>query len=127
MEKHIINTINAPAAIGPYSQAVWAGDLLYTSGQVALIPESGEMDNASLETETHRVMGNLKAILTEAEMSFDNVIKVTIYIKDMNDFAQINTIYASYLTQPYPARETVEVARLPKDAKIEISVVANRK
>lgn len=126
MTKQIINTTNAPAAIGPYSQAVWAGDLLYTSGQVALIPESGDMDNANLTTETHRVMSNLKAILIEAGLTFDQVIKSTIYIKDMNDFAEINTIYASYLSQPYPARETVEVARLPKDAKIEISVVAKR-
>jgi 2-iminobutanoate/2-iminopropanoate deaminase len=126
MNKQIINTPNAPAAIGPYSQAVWAGDLLYTSGQVALIPESGEMDNANLAAETHRVMGNLKALLTEAGLSFDHVIKATIFIKDMNDFAEINGIYASYLSQPYPARETVEVARLPKDAKIEISVVAKK-
>lgn len=126
MSKQIINTTNAPAAIGPYSQAVWAGDLLYTSGQVALIPESGDMDNANLTTETHRVMSNLKAILIEAGLTFNQVIKSTIYIKDMNDFAEINTIYASYLSQPYPARETVEVARLPKDAKIEISVVAKR-
>ncbi len=124
--KEIINTTNAPAAIGPYSQAVWAGDLLYTSGQVALIPDSGEMDNESLESETHRVMKNLAALLAEAGLGFEHVIKASIFIKDMNDFAKINEIYASYLKQPYPARETVEVARLPKDAKIEISVVAKR-
>jgi 2-iminobutanoate/2-iminopropanoate deaminase len=124
--KEIINTKNAPAAIGPYSQAVWAGDLLYTSGQVALIPETGEMDNQSLETETHRVMKNLSALLEEAGLSFNHVIKVSIFIKDMNDFAKINEIYASYLTEPYPARETVEVARLPKDARIEVSVVAKK-
>jgi 2-iminobutanoate/2-iminopropanoate deaminase len=126
MNKSIIDTTNAPAAIGPYSQAVWAGDLLYTSGQVALIAENGEMDNANLESETHRVMKNLDSILSEAGLSFNHVIKSTIYLKDMNDFTQINEIYASYLAQPYPARETVEVARLPKDAKIEISVVAKR-
>jgi 2-iminobutanoate/2-iminopropanoate deaminase len=124
--KEIINTKNAPAAIGPYSQAVWAGDLLYTSGQVALIPETGEMDNQSIETETHRVMKNLTALLAEASLGFEHVIKVSIFIKDMNDFAKINEIYASYLKEPYPARETVEVARLPKDARIEISVVAKR-
>lgn len=124
--KEIICTQKAPAAIGPYSQAVWAGELLYTSGQVALIPESGEMDNHSLETETHRVMKNLSAILEKAGLSFDHVVKATIYIKDMNDFTKINEIYASYLKEPYPARETVEVARLPKDARIEISVVARR-
>ena len=124
--KNIINTSSAPAAIGPYSQAVWAGDLLYTSGQVALIPESGEMDNADIESETHRVMKNLKALLTEAGLNFEHVIKATIFIKDMNDFSKINGIYASYLSEPFPARETVEVARLPKDARIEISVVAKK-
>lgn len=124
--KQIINTKHAPAAIGPYSQAVWAGDLLYTSGQVALIPETGEMDNLNLETETHRVMKNLTALLSEAGLSFEHVIKASIFIKDMNDFAKINEIYASYLREPYPARETVEVARLPKDARIEISVVARK-
>jgi len=122
----IINTKNAPAAIGPYSQAVWAGDLLYTSGQVALIPENGAMDNQSLENETHRVMKNLEAILIEAKLSFNHIIKASLFIKDMNDFARINEIYASYLREPYPARETLEVARLPKDARIEISIVAKR-
>ncbi len=126
MNKSIVNTTNAPAAIGPYSQAVWAGDLLYTSGQVALIAESGEMDNSNLATETHRVMKNLQEILSASGLNFDHVIKSTIYIKDMNDFVEINSIYSSYLEQPYPARETVEVARLPKDARIEISVVAKK-
>ena len=126
MTKSIINTSKAPAAIGPYSQAVWAGNILFTSGQVALIAESGEMDNATIETETHRVMTNLKALLHEAGLSFDHVIKATIFIKDMNQFQIINGIYSSYLNEPYPARETVEVARLPKDAMIEISVVAQK-
>jgi len=126
MTKSIINTSKAPAAIGPYSQAVWAGNILFTSGQVALIAESGEMDNATIETETHRVMTNLKALLHEAGLSFDHVIKATIFIKDMNQFQIINGIYSSYLNEPYPARETVEVARLPKDAMIEISVVAKK-
>lgn len=124
--KEIINTQQAPAAIGPYSQAVWAGDTLFTSGQIALIAESGVMDNACLEDETHRVMHNLKALLGAAGLGFQHVIKASIFIKDMNDFAQINEIYASYLTEPYPARETVEVARLPKDARIEISVIAKK-
>jgi 2-iminobutanoate/2-iminopropanoate deaminase len=93
---------------------------------VALIPETGLMDNNDLCTETHCVMRNLNAILKEAGLSFDHVIKATIFIKDMNDFAKINEIYASYLKEPYPARETVEVARLPKDARIEISVVAKK-
>lgn len=124
--KEIINTKKAPSAIGPYSQAVWAGDFLFTSGQIALIPETGEMDNQSIEAETHRVIKNLTALLEEAGLSFHQVIKVSIFIKDMNDFTKINEIYASYLQEPYPARETVEVARLPKDARIEISVVAKR-
>lgn len=124
--KEIISTKKASAAIGPYSQGVWAGDLLYTSGQVALIPETGEMDNQSLETETHRVMKNLSALLDEAGLSFNDVIKASIFIKDMNDFGKINEIYAAYLQEPYPARETVEVARLPKDARIEISIVAKK-
>jgi len=124
--KKVISTKKAPVAIGPYSQGVWAGDLLYTSGQVALIPETGEMDNQSIETETHRVMKNLSALLNEAGLSFQHMIKTSIFIKDMNDFGKINEIYASYLEEPYPARETVEVARLPKDAKIEISIVAKK-
>lgn len=126
MNKPIVQTTHAPAAIGPYSQAVWAGDLLYTSGQVALIPESGDMDNATIEAETHRVMKNLGAILTEAGLTYNHIVKATIFIKDMNDFAKINEIYSSYLSKPYPARETVEVARLPKDARIEVSVVAKK-
>lgn len=124
--KYIIQTDSAPTAIGPYSQAVWAGNLLYTSGQVALIPDSGQMDNANLASETHRVMQNLQAILSAAGLNFNHVIKTSIFIKNMDDFAEINTIYAQYLEQPYPARETVEVARLPKDARIEISMVAQK-
>lgn len=126
MSKKVIKTPHAPAAIGPYSQAVWADNLLYTSGQVALIPESGDMDNGSIEDETHRVMKNLSAILEASELNFQHIIKATIFIKDMNDFSKINEIYASYLQEPYPARETVEVARLPKDARIEISIIAKK-
>lgn len=126
MSKKIINTPHAPAAIGPYSQAVFAGDILYTSGQICIIAETGALDNASITTETHRVMKNIEAILAEAQLTFNHIIKSTIFIKDMNDFAIINDIYSSYLQQPFPARETVEVARLPKDVRIEISVVAHR-
>jgi 2-iminobutanoate/2-iminopropanoate deaminase len=124
--KEIINTKNAPGAIGPYSQAVWAGDMLLMSGQIALNPETGVMENESLETETHRVMKNIAGILEAADMNYSNILKASIYIKDMNEFAQINEIYASYLKEPYPARETVEVARLPKDARIEISIIAKK-
>lgn len=124
--KEIINTKNAPSAIGPYSQAVWAGDMLLMSGQIALNPESGAMENESLASETHRVMKNIAGILEAAGMDYSNILKASIFIKDMNEFAQINEIYASYLQEPYPARETVEVARLPKDARIEISIIAKK-
>lgn len=124
--KEIINTKNAPSAIGPYSQAVWAGDLLLMSGQIALNPETGVMENESLASETHRVMKNIAGILEAAGMNYSNILKASIFIKDMNEFSQINEIYASYLQEPYPARETVEVARLPKDARIEISIIAKK-
>lgn len=126
MSNKIVQTSSAPSAIGPYSQAVWAGDLLYTSGQVALHPETGEMCNENLAQETHQVMKNLTMVLQAAGLSWNQVIKTTIYIMDMNAFSEINEIYASYLSAPFPARETVQVARLPKDAKIEISVVAQK-
>jgi 2-iminobutanoate/2-iminopropanoate deaminase len=124
--KKIINTSNAPKAIGPYSQAVWAGDLLFLSGQIALCPETGAFLNSSLEEESHQVMKNIKSILNAAEMDYQNIIKTSIFLKDMNDFAEVNQIYASYLAEPFPARETVEVARLPKDARIEISIIAKK-
>jgi 2-iminobutanoate/2-iminopropanoate deaminase len=124
--KKIINTSNAPKAIGPYSQAVWAGDLLFLSGQIALCPETGEFLNSSLEEESHQVMKNIKSILNAAEMDYQNIIKTSIFLKDMNDFVAVNQIYASYLSEPFPARETVEVARLPKDARIEISIIAKK-
>jgi 2-iminobutanoate/2-iminopropanoate deaminase len=124
--KKIINTSNAPKAIGPYSQAVWAGDLLFLSGQIALCPETGAFLNSSLEEESHQVMKNIKSILNAAEMDYQNIIKTSIFLKNMNDFAEVNQIYASYLSEPFPARETVEVARLPKDARIEISIIAKK-
>jgi 2-iminobutanoate/2-iminopropanoate deaminase len=124
--KEIINTKNAPSAIGPYNQAVWAGDILLMSGQIALNPETGAMENESLASETHRVMKNIAGILEAAGMDYSNILKASIFIKDMNEFVQINEIYASYLQEPYPARETVEVARLPKDARIEISIIAKK-
>ncbi len=124
--KNIINTKNAPAPIGPYSQAVLNNTILYTSGQIALDPFSGELKMSSIIEETTMVMENLKAVLTEAEMTFDNVFKVSIFITDMNDFAAINKIYATYFDENNaPARETVQVAALPKNVNVEISMMAS--
>lgn len=125
MEKQIINTKNAPAPIGPYNQAIKSGNLLFVSGQIALNPDTNQLVQDDIKTETHQVMKNLSAILTEAGMTFNNVLKTTIFIMDMNDFAQINEVYGSYFTGDYPARETVQVAGLPKGVNVEISVVAS--
>jgi 2-iminobutanoate/2-iminopropanoate deaminase len=124
--KTIINTNNAPAPIGPYNQAVKVGDMLFTSGQIALNPETGELNTNDIVDETKLVMANIGAILEEAGMNFSDVVKSTIFIKDMNQFATINKVYGSYFTENEPARETVEVARLPKDVNIEISVIASK-
>jgi 2-iminobutanoate/2-iminopropanoate deaminase len=125
--KTIIFTENAPQPIGPYSQAVVIDNTLYTSGQIAINPESGELVIADISSETEQVMQNLKAVLAAAEMSFENVIKVTIYIIDMNDFGKINSIYGNYFNEKTaPARETVQVACLPKNVSIEISLIAKK-
>ncbi len=123
--KKIIFTDKAPAPIGPYSQAVLSGNTLYTSGQIALHPETGELVLDDIETETKQVMENMQAVLEAAGMKFDNVIKATIFISDMNDFAKINGVYGSYFTEENaPARETVQVAKLPKNVNVEISMIA---
>lgn len=125
--KKIIETSKAPAPIGPYSQAVMFDDTLYTSGQIGINPETGNLviDNITIETE--QVMKNLKAVLEEAQMNFDNVLKATIYIKNMDDFQDINSVYGSYFDEANaPARETVQVARLPKDVNVEISFLARK-
>ncbi len=123
--KRIITTKNAPAPIGPYNQAILNGNILYTSGQIALDPETGKLVTEDIKTETKVVMENLQAILSEAGMTFDNVLKSTIFISDMNNFAAINEVYASYFDErTAPARETVEVANLPKFVNVEISVIA---
>ncbi|AFD08478.1 RidA family protein [Solitalea canadensis] len=122
--KVIVNTTNAPAPIGPYSQAVWAGNILFVSGQIAIDPETNEVLTGDVANETRQVMKNLAAILKEAGLSFDNVVKTGIFLKSMADFAVVNEIYGSYLSGNYPARETVEVAGLPKNVSVEISVVA---
>jgi 2-iminobutanoate/2-iminopropanoate deaminase len=125
--KTIINSTQAPAPIGPYNQAVLAGNLLYTSGQIALDPVSMELVLDSIEAETTQVMKNLQAVLATADMSFEQVIKTTIFITDMADFAKINAIYATYFNEKTaPARETVQVAGLPKNVNIEISMIAMR-
>jgi 2-iminobutanoate/2-iminopropanoate deaminase len=123
--KKIIFTDKAPAPIGPYNQAVLVGNALYTSGQIALNPSTMELVLDTIEIETKQVMENLKAVLEAAEMTFENVVKTTIFIMDMNDFAKINSIYGSYFNEKTaPARETVQVAGLPKSVNVEISMLA---
>lgn len=124
MKKQVIQTTNAPAAIGPYSQAVRAGDLLFVSGQIPLDPKTGELVRTGVADETKRVLENLKAILEAAGGSFGDVVKTTIFLKDMNNFSTVNEVYGTYFPQPFPARATVEVARLPRDVNVEIEVVA---
>ncbi|MFV5699956.1 RidA family protein [Flavobacterium sp. ZT3R17] len=123
--KQIIFTENAPAPIGPYNQAVLKGNTLYTSGQIAIDPATGELITETIEAETEQVMQNMKAVLEAAGMTFENVVKTTIFIMDMNDFGKINTIYGSYFNEKTaPARETVQVACLPKNVNVEISMIA---
>ena len=122
--KNIVETKNAPTPIGPYSQAVKVGNTLYTSGQIAINPKTGELEIDSIELETHQVMNNMKSVLNEANMTFDDVIKTSIFILNMDNFSRINEIYGQYFTNNFPARETVEVVRLPKDVNIEISMIA---
>lgn len=122
--KKIVSTTNAPAAIGPYSQAILAGGTLYISGQIPVNPATGELVEG-IENETHQVMKNLEAILKEAGLTFKNVVKASIFLKSMDDFATVNEIYASYLdTASFPARETVQVSCLPKNVNVEISMIA---
>lgn len=124
MKKQVIQTANAPAAIGPYSQAVRAGDLLFVSGQIPLDPKTGELVKSGVADETKKVLENLKAILEAAGASFGDVVKTTIFLKDMNNFSVVNEVYGSFFPQPFPARATVEVARLPRDVNVEIDVIA---
>jgi 2-iminobutanoate/2-iminopropanoate deaminase len=122
--KKIIFTDKAPAPIGPYSQAVAFGNMLYTSGQIALHPETGELVTGDIETETKQVMENMKAVLEAAGTTFENVIKSTIFISNMDDFAKINGVYGAYFNEKTaPARETVQVAKLPKNVNVEISMI----
>jgi 2-iminobutanoate/2-iminopropanoate deaminase len=121
--KKIITSKNAPAPIGPYSHGVSHGNMLFVSGQVGKHPETGNIPS-DVENQAHQVMANLKAILTDGGMDFSNVVKTTIFLKDLNDFAKVNAIYGSHFSGDYPARETVEVSRLPLDVLVEISVIA---
>jgi len=118
--KKIINTPDAPAPIGPYNQAVLSDNMLFISGQIALIPGTSDLANADIATEANQVMKNLKAILTEAAMDFSNVVKTTIFLSDMSLFAEVNGIYGSYFADSYPARETVAVKGLPKNVNVKI-------
>ena len=126
MNKTVVNSINAPAPIGPYSQAISAGGFLFVSGQVAIDPASGELVTSSIEAETKQVMNNLNAVLKEAGYDFSHVVKTTIFLSDMSHFATVNQVYAQYFMAEFPARETVAVKGLPKNVNVEISMIAYR-
>lgn len=126
MEKQIVQTKNAPQPIGPYNQAIIANDTLYISGQICIDPATGNLKNRDIQEETHQVMQNLKAILNEAGFKFNNVVKTTIFITDMNRFGEINEVYGKYFDREFPARETVQVSALPKFVNVEISMIAVR-
>ncbi|HET8828419.1 MAG TPA: RidA family protein [Pelobium sp.] len=122
--KRIIKTENAPAPIGPYNQAIMAGETLYVSGQIAIDVASGNLIDSSIEEETHQVMANLKAVLNAAGLDFINVVKTSIFLSEMNSFAKVNEVYGQYFTKDFPARETVAVKTLPKNVNVEISAIA---
>jgi 2-iminobutanoate/2-iminopropanoate deaminase len=126
MDKIIIKTANAPEPIGPYNQAVLAGDTLYISGQICTDPHTGELKKRDIQDETHQAMQNLRAILVAAGMGFNHVVKTTIFITDMHQFSEINEVYGKYFDGDFPARETVQVAALPKFVNVEISMIAVR-
>src|SRR6516165_6254103 len=123
--KHAVSSPDAPKAIGPYSQAVRVGQLLFVSGQVPLDPATGDMVTGDIAAQTRRVFENLGAVLKAGGRSFNDVVRTTVFLADMNDFAEVNRIYGTYFSEPYPARATVQVARLPKDARVEIDVIAS--
>lgn len=124
--KKVINSAAAPAPIGPYSQAIESNGTLYISGQIAIDQATGDLINDTIKAETYQVLKNLRAILVEAGLTLDDVVKCSIFIKDMGQFAEINNVYATYFSETPPARETVEVSRLPKDVNVEISAIAVR-
>ena len=122
--KQVVNTANAPAPIGPYSQAIVAGSFIFVSGQIPSNPSTGEIVSGDIKAETKQVMENIKAILMEAGIDFSNIVKTTIFLTDMQSFGQVNEVYSTYFTDQFPARETVQVAGLPKNVNVEISVIA---
>lgn len=124
MDKTVIKTTSAPEPIGPYNQAIQAGNMVFISGQVCIDPANGQLKNKDLQEETHQVMHNLKAILQEAGMTFSNVVKTTIFLTDMHRFGEVNEIYGKYFNDSFPARETVQVSALPKFVNVEISMIA---
>lgn len=124
MDKQIIKTDNAPSPIGPYSQAVTAGGFLFLSGQIAIVPATSNLVEGDISVETKQVMDNLRAVLTEAGLNFKNVVKTTIFLKDMNLFGEVNEVYGKYFESDFPARETIAVKGLPKDVNVEISMIA---
>jgi 2-iminobutanoate/2-iminopropanoate deaminase len=124
MSKTIIASSNAPAPIGPYSQAVLSGNMLFLSGQVCIDPVTGALKNKDIQEETHQVMNNLKSVLQQAGMGFNHVIKTTIFLTDMHQFAEVNEVYGKYFESDFPARETVQVSALPKFVNVEISMIA---
>ena len=127
MKKTIINTSNAPTPVGPYNQSVLFNGILFVSGQIAINPATGELVNDSIENETHQVMKNIKAILDEAGLTFENILKCSVFVADMNNYGRINSVYSQYFDEDTaPARELVEVANLPKFVNIEISVIAGK-
>ena len=123
--KHAVSSPDAPKAIGPYSQAVRTGQLLFASGQIPTDPATGAIVEGDVATQTRRVFDNLSAVLKAANLSFANVVRTTVFLADMNDFAAMNEVYGKYFSEPYPARATVQVARLPKDARVEIDLIAS--
>lgn len=124
--KKVIHTDHAPKAVGPYSQAIDIGSLVFCSGQIAINPVNNEVLKVSIVEQTHQVMKNIEAVLKASDLNFSNIIKSTIFLTDMNDFAQVNEVYSSYLQSPYPARSTVAVSGLPKGVNVEIEVTAAR-
>jgi 2-iminobutanoate/2-iminopropanoate deaminase len=126
MPRQHVESSRGPRALGPYSPAVWAGDLLYLSGQTPVDPTTGELVEGDIETQTNRVFDNLEAVLLDAGLSLDQVIKCNVYLSDMNNFAAMNSAYSKRFTKPYPARTTVAVRALPKNAQVEIEMVAKR-
>ena len=122
--KHEIKTDRAPKAIGPYSQAVAAGGFVFASGQIPLVPSTGELNTGTIEDQTRQALGNLSAVLEAAGCGLDDAVKTTVYLQDMNDFSRMNAVYGEFFKPPYPARAAVQVARLPRDAKVEVEAVA---